>query len=117
MTAGDRTGIDRIDARLVELLQIDGRRAYAELGAAVGISGPAAHDHGYDKTLVCVSGSIVFGLVDLDRQVELRAGDRLDLPAGTKHDALVGDEGVTCLESHLPADRHGGMRNWRAGEW
>ncbi len=37
-------GIDRIDARLLELLQEDGRRAYAELGAAVGISGPAAHE-------------------------------------------------------------------------
>ena len=40
----DRTSIDRIDARLLELLQVDGRRAYAELGAAVGISGPAAHE-------------------------------------------------------------------------
>ena len=39
-----RTDIDRIDARLLELLQVDGRRPYAELGAAVGISGPAAHE-------------------------------------------------------------------------
>lgn len=77
-----------------------------------------AHDHGYDKTLVCVSGSIVFGLVDEGRQIELRPGDRLDLPAGTKHDALVGDEGVMCLESHLPAGRHGGVSHHRrAGEW
>ena len=30
-------------------------------------------------------------------------GDRLDLPAGTRHDALVGPTGVTCLEAHLPA--------------
>jgi Lrp/AsnC family leucine-responsive transcriptional regulator len=40
----DRTSLDRIDARLLELLQEDGRRPYAELGAAVGISGPAAHE-------------------------------------------------------------------------
>lgn len=40
----DRPVIDRIDARLLELLQEDGRRPYAELGAAVGISGPAAHE-------------------------------------------------------------------------
>jgi len=39
-----RTDIDRIDARLLELLQADGRRAYADLGAAAGISGPAAHE-------------------------------------------------------------------------
>lgn len=36
--------LDAVDARLVELLQADGRRAYQELGAAVGISGPAAHE-------------------------------------------------------------------------
>lgn len=36
--------LDRIDTRLVELLQADGRRPYAELGAEVGISGPSAHD-------------------------------------------------------------------------
>jgi Lrp/AsnC family leucine-responsive transcriptional regulator len=39
----DETALDRIDTRLLELLQEDGRRPYAELGAAVGISGPAAH--------------------------------------------------------------------------
>ncbi len=39
-----RSGLDRIDLRLLELLQADGRRPYAELGAAVGISGPSAHE-------------------------------------------------------------------------
>lgn len=36
--------LDSIDLGLVELLQADGRRPYAELGAAVGISGPSAHE-------------------------------------------------------------------------
>jgi Lrp/AsnC family leucine-responsive transcriptional regulator len=36
--------IDRIDARLLSRLQTDGRRAYADLGAEVGISGPSAHE-------------------------------------------------------------------------
>ena len=39
-----RSGPDRIDLRLLELLQADGRRPYAELGADVGISGPSAHE-------------------------------------------------------------------------
>ena len=39
-----RPGLDRIDLRLLELLQADGRRPYAELGAEVGISGPSAHE-------------------------------------------------------------------------
>jgi len=32
------------DARILEVLQRDGRRAYAELGADVGMSGPSAHE-------------------------------------------------------------------------
>ena len=77
----------------------------------------AVHDHGYDKALVCVAGSIEFGLRDGGDRIELRPGDRLDLPAGTKHDALVGDEGVTCLEAHVPAGRLGSLRHRRAGAW
>jgi Lrp/AsnC family leucine-responsive transcriptional regulator len=32
------------DARILEILQRDGRRPYADLGAEVGISGPSAHE-------------------------------------------------------------------------
>jgi hypothetical protein len=31
----------------------------------------------------------------------LNAGDRIDLPANTFHNAVVGPQGVTCLEAHL----------------
>jgi uncharacterized protein YjlB len=63
-----------------------------------------AHAHGYDKVLVCAAGSIVFGLPGRGARVALDVGDRLDLPAGTEHDAVVGPAGVTCLEAHLPAE-------------
>jgi quercetin dioxygenase-like cupin family protein len=63
----------------------------------------AAHAHGFDKVLVCTAGSIVFGLPRRGERVALRTGDRLNLPAGTEHDAIVGPEGVSCLEAHLPA--------------
>lgn len=46
-------------------------------------------------------GSITFSLTGSGEQVELRAGDRLELPAGTEHAARVGPHGVTCLEAHL----------------
>ena len=32
------------DARILEILQRDGRRPYAELGAEIGMSGPSAHE-------------------------------------------------------------------------
>ena len=61
------------------------------------------HRHDYDKVLVAESGSIVFRLAATGTAVELRAGDRLDLPAGTAHAAEVGSDGVRCLEAHLPS--------------
>jgi quercetin dioxygenase-like cupin family protein len=54
------------------------------------------HDHGYHKVLFCLEGSIVFHLDD--RDVELQAGDRLDIPAGTAHAATVGASGCACIE-------------------
>lgn len=60
----------------------------------------AAHEHGYAKLLICAEGSITF-LVGRDAvPVELRAGDGFVLPAGTRHGALVGPHGCTCLEGH-----------------
>ena len=59
-----------------------------------------AHMHSYDKVIYVVGGSITFGLPDLKQQVTLQPGDRLDLPAGTVHDAKVGPQGVVCLEAH-----------------
>jgi hypothetical protein len=59
-----------------------------------------AHEHGYTKLLVCAAGSIAF-LVGADEiPVELRPGDGFELPPGTRHAAVVGPEGCTCLEGH-----------------
>jgi chorismate synthase len=76
-----------------------------------------AHDHGYDKVIVVASGSIAFGLPGVRRTVDLAAGDRLELPAATRHDAVVGPSGVTCLEAHLPAGRLRAVVRRPAGEW
>lgn len=59
----------------------------------------SAHSHSYNKVIYVVRGSITFGLPELGEQLELQAGDRLDLPAGIVHDARVGAGGVTCLEA------------------
>lgn len=76
-----------------------------------------AHAHGYDKVLVCQRGSIRFGLPDRGETAELAVGDRMELPAGTTHDAVVGPVGVTCLEAHLPAGSLPNLRRIPAGEW
>jgi len=60
----------------------------------------SAHTHTYDKVIYVVRGSITFGLPELGQKLTLNAGDRLDLPADTVHDAVVGAQGVLCLEAH-----------------
>ena len=76
-----------------------------------------AHGHGYDKVIAVERGSIRFGLSATGDMVELVAGDRLELPAGTQHDALVGDDGVTCLEAHLPPGSLAGPVRRLSGTW
>ena len=58
------------------------------------------HDHPYGKILVVASGSITF-TVDGRGAISMRPGDRLELPPHTPHSAVVGPEGVVCLEAHL----------------
>lgn len=58
-----------------------------------------AHVHNYHKVIYVVSGSITFGFPVVDAPTTLRAGDRLDLPAGVRHNAAVGPDGVVCLEA------------------
>jgi uncharacterized protein YjlB len=100
---------------LVERLAAEGWQA------APWSNGPGdryrAHEHDYDKVLVVSQGSIRFGLPDASDAVELAVGDRLDLPAGTSHDALVGPDGVTCLEAHAPAGTLTGLVRRPAGSW
>ena len=60
----------------------------------------SAHTHSYEKVIYVVRGSITFGLPELGEKLTLKAGDRLDLPANTVHDAVVGPQGVLCLEAH-----------------
>jgi uncharacterized protein YjlB len=73
------------------------------------------HAHGYDKVIVVEAGSIEFGTPG--GSVALATGDRLELPAGTDHDARVGPGGVRCLEAHLPPGRLAALRRRPAGTW
>jgi mannose-6-phosphate isomerase-like protein (cupin superfamily) len=59
------------------------------------------HQHGFHKVLFCLAGSIVFHVRDggVETDVELGAGDRLDLEPGTPHAAAVGRTGCRCIEA------------------
>jgi quercetin dioxygenase-like cupin family protein len=57
-----------------------------------------SHTHPFTKVLYCTEGSIDF-FVESDRKtIHLEPGDRMELPAGTPHSAVVGPKGVACVE-------------------
>ena len=59
----------------------------------------APHSHSYEKVLYCVEGSITFVLeAQSAKRIELKAGDRMVMPGGTIHSAVVGPTGCTCVE-------------------
>jgi uncharacterized protein YjlB len=102
--------------------EVRARMAAEGLVAEPWSNGPfdtyARHAHDYDKVIVVTAGSIMFGVGDAGERFELGTGDRLELPAGTVHDALVGPAGVTCLEAHRPAGSlPAGSRRRAAGDW
>ena len=62
----------------------------------------AVHSHTYEKVLYCVRGSIRFVLPDRPDFIDaldLAPGDCMVLPAGVRHSAEVGPQGVLCLEA------------------
>lgn len=79
-------------------MQAEGLSPYAWSNGAGDVY--ATHSHSYHKVIYVVRGSITFGLPATKSEVQLRAGDRMDLPAGVAHNAVVGPEGVLCLEAH-----------------
>ena len=81
----------------------DAMAAFPPKDARPRVRGPTGPATGTDvtptpfhKVLFCLSGSIVFHTDDGD--VELTAGDRLDLPPDTAHAATVGSAGCGCVE-------------------
>ena len=62
----------------------------------------APHDHAYTKLLVCAEGSITFLIGSAEMPVKLGAGEGFELPPHTRHAAVVGPFGCTCVEGHRP---------------
>ena len=83
---------------LWQLMAEEGLNPYSWSNGPRDIYSP--HSHSYHKVIYVVQGSITFGLPELGKKLTLKAGDRLDLPAGVIHDAQVGTQGVVCLEAH-----------------
>jgi uncharacterized cupin superfamily protein len=81
--------------------QLDAMLRLEKLAPSWWSNGPGdtygAHSHSYNKVLYCAEGSVTFRVGDT--AYELHSGDRLDIPSGTAHSAVVGPAGVQCLEA------------------
>jgi quercetin dioxygenase-like cupin family protein len=75
------------------------RLAADGFGASLWRDAPGAHYaphvHEQDECLWVLAGEITFEVAG--RAYRLGSGDRLRLPAGTRHAATVGDEGASYL--------------------
>jgi quercetin dioxygenase-like cupin family protein len=58
------------------------------------------HSHAEGKSVYCLAGGAIFHTFDGD--VEIAPGDRLDIPAGARHAATVGTDGIACVEVSSP---------------
>ncbi len=86
------------EATMQQILAEEGLHGYRWSNAPGDVY--SSHSHPYNKVIFVVSGSITFGLPDSGEEVTLQTGDRLNLPAGVSHNAVVGTQGVVCLEAH-----------------
>ena len=86
------------EATIREILAEEGLHPYRWSNAPGDVY--SSHAHSYNKVIYVLSGAITFSLPDSGEKLALKPGDRLDLPAGVSHGAVVGPQGVACLEAH-----------------
>lgn len=85
------------EATIRKILAAEGFKPYRWSNNPGDVYG--AHSHTFHKVIYVVKGSITFGLPDTGDRILLHTVDRLDLPADVSHNAVVGNEGVVCLEA------------------
>jgi uncharacterized protein YjlB len=86
------------EAELRRLFSDEGLVPYEWSNGPLEVYSP--HTHPDHKVLYVLRGSITFGLIREGQKIVLNPGDRLDLPPGTLHDAVVSTRGVTCFEAY-----------------
>lgn len=90
------------ESAIVARLRAQGLRGYPWSNGPGNVY--AEHRHPYHKVIYVVRGSITFDLPATHQALELAAGDRIGLPAGTLHGATVGAEGMLCYEAHIATE-------------
>lgn len=83
------------EGELIELLA--SKNVGAERWVATEHEEFKPHIHALSKRLWCAEGSITF-TINGTKKIPLQAGDALDIPSNTVHEALAGFAGCICYE-------------------
>ena len=85
------------EAEVRNQLESEGLNVNTQSEEAGVIQDPQPSDQ--EKSLVVIKGMARITLPDLPEDfMDLMAGDRLDIPAGTNHGLMVGPAGATIIE-------------------
>jgi len=88
---------------ITRLMQSEGLRPYMWMN--MPNTRQAVRSHGYNKVLYVIEGAVEVILPDSNQRVTLRAGDRMDVPAGVRHGTHIGAKGAKCVEASITRRR------------
>lgn len=84
-------------SKIIRKMKAEGLRPYMWKNAANHRY--AVRSHNYDKVLYVIDGTVEITLPDHNQRVQLRRGDRIDIPASVRHGTIVGRSGAKCVEA------------------
>lgn len=84
-------------SNITRLMQKEGLRPYMWMN--MPNHRYAVRSHGYAKVLYVIDGTLEIILPDSNQRSTLRAGDRVEIPAGVRHGTNVGSSGAKCVEA------------------
>ena len=90
-------------ATITKLMQQEGLRPY--MWTNMPNHRYAVRSHGFVKVLYVIDGNLELILPDSNERIKLRAGDRVDVPAGVRHGTIVGTTGAKCVEASIGSRR------------
>ena len=90
-------------ASIIQLMKEQGLRPYMWMN--MPNHRYAVRSHNYDKILYVLDGLVELTLPDSNHRIKLRAGDRIDIPAGVRHGTIIGSGGAKCVEAGLRGSR------------
>lgn len=90
-------------SKIIQLMKEDGLRPYMWMN--MPNHRYAVRSHNYHKVMYVIDGNVEVTLPDSNQRITLQAGDRIDIPKGTRHGTIIGRSGAKCVEASVKTRR------------